>query len=216
MKKKILLSAIVALSVALLVAVGGTMAWLIDTSGDVVNTFTPTDVDIELSETIATPNNLPMVPGNTIAKDPKVTVYANSEKCYVFVKIVESGTVTVDGVQYSFDDYLEYAIATGWNEMSITTDTTTHNETVVLWRVVDKASNNQPFAVLANDQVTVKNTVTKQMMKKYTDSSIKLTFTAYAVQYDNVYDSTKTDLQNAGAAWAIAAGSNANPAPVVD
>ncbi|MBQ8258507.1 MAG: hypothetical protein IJY97_03000, partial [Clostridia bacterium] len=50
MKKKILISAIVALSLALLVAVGGTIAWLIDSDGNVVNTFTPSNVDVEVLE----------------------------------------------------------------------------------------------------------------------------------------------------------------------
>ena len=53
------------------------------------------------------------------------------------------------------------------------------------------------FAVLANNQVTVKNTVTKEMMDDLTSSTLPtLTFTAYAVQ--------KAGFTTAAAAWAEA------------
>ena len=51
------------------------------------------------------------------------------------------------------------------------------------------------FAVLAGNQVTVKDTVTKTMLNALTPATYPtLTFTAYAVQMDNVAD--------AAAAWA--------------
>lgn len=76
-------------SIALLVAVsmivgcviGGTLAWLTATTRPVTNTFTVGNVDITLAETTA---NYKMVPGNTIDKDPTVTVRAKSEACWLF------------------------------------------------------------------------------------------------------------------------------------
>ena len=50
MKKKILLASIIALSLALLVAVGGTIAYLFTDTQDVVNTFTYGDINITLQE----------------------------------------------------------------------------------------------------------------------------------------------------------------------
>ena len=81
MKKKVL--SIVAVVLVLCCAIGGTLAWLTDRTNPVVNTFTVGDINIELKESENL--NLKMVPGNTIAKDPKVTVKADSEACYLFV-----------------------------------------------------------------------------------------------------------------------------------
>ena len=59
----------------------------------------------------------------------------------------------------------------------------------VYYQVVDASTANQVFEVLNNNQVTVKDTVTKAQMEGIKDNTIAaptLTFTAYAVQHDNV------------------------------
>ena len=50
---------------------GGTVAWLIDKTGPVVNTFTFGDINIELDENTEGPYKI--VPGTDITKDPFVT-----------------------------------------------------------------------------------------------------------------------------------------------
>lgn len=87
MKKKATI-AVVALALVLCFAIGGTLAWLVDESDKVVNTFTYGDINIDLSET--TGEKYKMIPGNDITKDPKVTVEANSEACWLFVKVEKS------------------------------------------------------------------------------------------------------------------------------
>lgn len=98
---KKLVIAVVALSLALIAFAGTTLAWLISTPDPVTNTFTAGDVQITLDEAptssdgygvvIAgnrvTKNSYKLVPGRTYAKDPTVHVQANSEPCYVYVKI---------------------------------------------------------------------------------------------------------------------------------
>ena len=74
MKKKITLLLSLALAVA--IGIGGTLAWLTDKTESKVNTFTVGNIDIDLTETTT---NYKMVPGQTIDKDPKVTVEAGSE-----------------------------------------------------------------------------------------------------------------------------------------
>ena len=51
--------------------------------------------------------------------------------------------------------------------------------------MVDKSTTaDQPFSVLLNDKVTVKGTVTNEMMEAIgEDEEPTLTFTAYAIQY---------------------------------
>lgn len=170
MKKKATI-AVVALALVLCFAIGGTLAWLVDNSGPVVNTFTYGDINIELSET--TGEEYKMIPGNDITKDPKVTVEANSEACWLFVKVEKSD---------NYDDYLEnYTIATGWTALD--------GVAGVYYREVDAATAlaGEDYQVLAGDKVTVLDTVTKSMMEDIKNNVVDeptLTFTAYAVQKD--------------------------------
>ena len=173
---------IVALAVMLVVgcAVGGTLAWLTDTTGPVVNTFTVGNIDIDLAETTT---DFKMVPGATISKDPEVTVKAGSEACWLFVKVTESDNL---------DDFISYTIANGWTELT--------GVTGVYYREVgdlSAATTNEVYSVLTSDQVTVKNSVTKDMMDAITNQSATaptLTFKAYAVQ--------KAGFDTAADAWA--------------
>ena len=88
-------------------SVGGTIAWLTATTAPVVNTFTVGDINIDLTETEGKQTDgsykFKMVPGNTIAKDPKVTVEAGSEACWLFVKIEKSSNLD-SFITYSVDE----------------------------------------------------------------------------------------------------------------
>lgn len=171
MKKKTL---VLVLALTLLVAgvVGGTLAWLTDQTAEVKNTFTVGDINIGLTETTT---DYKMVPGNTIAKDPTVTVKANSEACWLFVKVTESANL---------DDFITYAIATGWTEL----------EAGVYYREVPASAADQTFSVLAGDAVTVKSDVTRAMLETAKTDAPTLTFKAYAIQKDH--------FATADAAWA--------------
>lgn len=169
------------LSMALLAggAVGGTVAWLTARTDPVVNTFTVGDIDITLTET---KKDFKMVPGNTIDKDPKVTVKANSEACWLFVKVEESENLGT---------YISWTIDGNWTIL----DATTYPG--VFYRSVDASDKDQVFPVLSNNQVKVKDSVTKAHMAALEGAALpKLTFTAYAVQKDG--------FANATLAWAEA------------
>lgn len=167
MKKKITLLLSLALAVA--IGIGGTLAWLTAKTDAVTNTFTVGNINIALEETTT---DYKMVPGKPIDKDPKVTVEAGSEACWLFVKIEESANL---------DSFIDYAIADGWTALT--------GVDGVYYREVAATADDMPFSVLANDQVTVKDTVTKAMMDEITAqtaSAPTLTFTAYAVQKDGL------------------------------
>lgn len=167
MKKKVL--SIVAVVLVLCCAIGGTLAWLTDKTASVTNTFTVGDINIELTETTT---NYKMVPGNTISKDPKVTVKANSEACWLFVKVEKSA---------NFDSFMTYDMADGWTELPSVTG--------VYYREVAATTAATDFSVLKGDSVSVKDTVTKADLNALTQNTFPtLTFTAYAVQKDNVAD----------------------------
>lgn len=172
------------LAVVLLLScvLGGTLAWLTAKTDEVKNTFTTSDITVTLEET---KNNFKMVPGWTIDKDPKATVGTGSEDCYLFVKVEETiGTVKVGDKAYTFGDFLEYTIADGWTQLTQDKDGNPITEKVY-YRVVDGTTNEfgKAYSVLKDDQVTVKGTVTKEMMNAVTEGNEpKLTFTAYASQ----------------------------------
>ena len=178
MKKKSL-ALFLALALVLVGAIGGTVAWLTDSSDEVVNTFTDSDINITLTET---KNDFKMVPGYTISKDPKVTVEAGSEKCYLFVKLEKST---------NFDSFLTYGMADGWTALPGVDN--------VYYRTVDASDADQGFAVLKDDQVTVKGSVTKEMMNGLTEANYpSLTVTAYASQFNK----NATETFTAAEAWA--------------
>ena len=169
MKKKSL-ALVLALAMIVVCVVGGTLAWLTATTGSVTNTFTYGDINITLAETTGT--SYKMIPGYTIDKDPKVTVKAGSEKCYLFVKVDKSA---------NFDNFMTCTIATGWTALD--------GVNGVYYRVVDTSTADQPFYVLAGNQVTVSGDVTKTMLNCLTEATQPtLTFTAYACQYNNSND----------------------------
>lgn len=180
MKKKTL-AIVIALALIIGLGTGMTLAWLTDVSKKVENTFTAGNVKIKLEETKKV---FKMVPGHTISKDPIVTVLGGSEKCYLFVKAVKGN---------DYDNFLDFPIDTAWTKL-----TGVDGVDDVWYQVVDANEADQAFHVLTNDQVTVKTTVTSEMIAALTGkNNPTLTFTAYASQYD------KADGQNftAQEAW---------------
>ncbi len=174
MKKKSFIM-VLALVLVFAVAVGGVVAWLTDKTDPVKNTFTVGDINIKLEETTTA---YKMVPGNAIAKDPTVTVKAGSEACWLFVEVEESE---------NFGTFMTYAMADGWKVLD--------GQTGVYYREVDATTADTSFAVLKDNQVTVRDTVTKTQLEEVkTANQPTLTFTAYAVQKDNIAD--------AATAWA--------------
>ena len=151
--------------------VAGTLAWLTDTTAPVVNTFTVGDINITLTESENL--DLKMVPGQSIKKDPKVTVKAGSEACWLFVKVEKSG---------NFDDFMTFEMADGWIALS--------GHAGVYYRNVDATNADTGFDVLKNNNVMVRDTVTKTMLEDAKTNAPTLTFTAYAVQKDGINDAT--------------------------
>ena len=175
---------LLALVLAIGCAVGGTLAWLISQTEPVVNTFTYGDINIGLTET--TGSDYTITPGVDIKKDPKVTVTAGSEDCWLFVKVEKK----------DWNNNVTYEIADGWNALQ--------GQTGVYYREVGAVTEDTSFNVLKENQVTVSDTLTKDEVDQLKGKNPTLTFTAYAVQKDG---ST-----NAADAWAkIPATTTTNP-----
>lgn len=102
------LTVLVALVLVIAMSVAGTMAYLTSTTGPVTNTFTVGKVNITLDEAKVdeygalvpnanrtNANTYKLIPGHSYTKDPTVHVAANSEDCYLFVK-VEDGLTAIE------------------------------------------------------------------------------------------------------------------------
>ena len=92
MKKKLTL--VVSLLLVMALSIGGTLAYLTDTSETITNTFTVGNVTISLAET--TGEEYKIIPGDTVKKDPTITVGDKSEDCYVYALIENGLTLTID------------------------------------------------------------------------------------------------------------------------
>lgn len=179
---------IVALAVMLIVGctIGGTLAWLTAQSETVTNTFTVGDINISLAETTGT--NYTFVPGDKLAKDPKVTVTRGSEDCYLFVRIKEQNNTVPN--QSTGEKVINWAIANGWTPVA------GHNG--YWYREVTSSDSDQVYTVLADGiatdtydgSVSVSTLVTKDMVNTLNTNTPKIIITAAAVQKANIADVT--------------------------
>lgn len=183
--------------------IGGTLAWLLDTTDKVTNTFKVGNIQIDLTET--TGSEYPMVPGHTNAKDPKVTVGSDSEDCYVFIKVVEEnnqieGLAGVEGIDNSAEKVLLYSVDSEWEPLD--------GQKNVYYQIVYKEDIDEEDGwsdyILTgsstgenqNGYVLVNENVTKEMMSSMAKAEPKLTFFAAAVQ---LYKTNNTEFTPAEA-----------------
>ena len=108
--------------------------------------------------------------------DPVVTVKANSEDCWLFIKIEKTA---------NFDTFLNYEMATGWTLL----------EDGVYYREVGATATDTDFTVIKENTVTADTNRTKEDYNDLT-ANLDLKFTAYAVQREGFDD--KAD------AWTVA------------
>ena len=88
MKKKTILVAAIAVMLVAALVVGGTLAYFTDKSDAKMNTFTMGNVGIDLTETAWHDNDdHTLIPGKFYDKNPTITVDANSQDAYVFLKL---------------------------------------------------------------------------------------------------------------------------------
>lgn len=183
--------AIVLAAVLLIGAVvGGTIAWLFDTSDTVTNTFTVGDINITLTETEGTKvgdsetnRDFAFLPGDTLAKDPKITVAANSEACYVYVKIEKENNQIG-----KINDIFDLQVASGWTQVTGKTNfwykevaATGSNPTEIYVLKGGDSTNN-------NGQVRISDKLTKEdvITINTADTKPAIKITAAAIQKSNL------------------------------
>lgn len=190
------LTMVLAFALIFALGIGATLAWLTATSGEVKNTFTTSDINITLTETTGgEKKEFKMVPGHTITKDPTVTVTADSEDCWLFVKIDEEHN-TIAGLE---GKVLSYSVITTGDKLWTQGNGTDIPENVYYQKV--QSTTEWTATVLTNNTVTVNANVTKAMMNAIDKNGTQptLTFTAYASQ---LYKTNGTEFTPAEA-WAV-------------
>ena len=180
--------------------VGTTFAWLVDKTDPIVNTFTVGDVEITLTETkgegTASARSFKMVPGKTIPKDPKVEVLADSEACWLFVKIEETNNTFATDKKF-----VTYAVGTNVEGKTWTLLQTEGNVSIYYIPVdATTAAAGVTYSVLNGDKVVINPEATADVLENAETLNPTLTFTAYAVQSEGV--------ASAAAAWNVATTGN--------
>ena len=175
MKKKNILLGALALILVAAVSVGGTLA-LLTASDNVVNTFTVGNVKIDLTEPNYDGDNQKLIPGTYIDKDPTVTVLADSENCYVRVKV----TVPAALANYVTLDYND-------------TDWTLDGDGYYRYKALVPASADNTQLPAVFTKVTIKEEVTGAQLEALGADDLKITVDAYAIQSASFAD--------ADAAW---------------
>lgn len=191
---------ILTLCAVLLVAASmlGTMAYL--TSQDqVVNTFTVGQVQITLDEE-DTDNSTPdadrdkanayhLLPGHTYTKDPTIHVDANSEDCFLFVKVENE----IADIEKAGTKVAEQMAKNGW--------VTVEGQTKVYVYVGKTTSATNPATVQAGtnvdvfEKLAIDGNVDNNTLNGYAGKTIKVT--AYAVQKDGFEGKTASQIWNA-------------------
>ena len=175
-------------------SVSGTVAWLVSKPESTVSTFTLGDINITLAESDFGSQPIKIIPGVDIKKDPKVTVMANSEACWLFVKVEERNWP--DFEEENGTRKVSYSVNNGWNVLT--------NNPGVYFREVsaEDAQKGIDYTVLAGNEscpsgvIKVSQELTKEEINSIRSSEKQpsLTFTAYAVQ--------RAGIDTAAAAWA--------------
>ena len=187
-RTRILLTAVAALLLVVM-AVGGTLAWLVDKSDVVTNTFKTTDIEITLTEA-ETDRDFEMIPGKEYSKTPIVTVDGDETNVDIWLFVQFDGKVNAD-------KYLNYTNALDGNGWTLVPDTDN-----VWYRPVADTTNDQSWHLITGDKVTIKPELTKHdgagaltMPEEFT-----MVYTAYAIQQEGFPEA------NIAAAWAAAQG----------
>lgn len=205
---------ILAMALAAVLLVGasvmGTMAWLSAETKTVTNTFSTSNIEIDMKESplnstkndgmtivnttpadddgwdnrVAEVNDYKMVPNFDLDKDPAVQVKKGSEPCYVFVKIEEINNVASAATDTTAAvKFLTYQLGDNWKQLKDVEGVyvyTDNNNTAV----VNAASGNIYLTdILKDNKVHVNEAITLPQMNSIGENNEpKLKLTAFATQ----------------------------------
>lgn len=210
-KKSVSMKVVVLLMAAVLLiggAVGGTLAWLLDKTDTVTNTFTVGNIDIDLKEhnlqadgtldqntEVTEEDTYKIIPGTSQPKDPFVRVEANSEACWVFIKVEEKNDADVY-IIYGIDTTVWTPLGDSYpgiyykDQAATTADVTLNilkDQKVSYSADLTKTQIDNLYDIVDDDAGNVIS-----MTMKNASELPKLEFTAYAIQKVNANGTTFT------------------------
>lgn len=200
------------MSLVAVISIGGTIAWLTDKTDAVTNTFTTADINIDLTETwnADDPNDsdtqfdhweAKLVPGTIYVKDPKVTVNAGSEACWLFVHVDAKNNnisfTNANNQTVTLNNVIDYSVLNGWKPVTWTANEETVAKDGYYYKEIDAttAKKGESYYVLtggtdqyANGKVKINEGLTKEMEDyiKTNSKEPEIVITAAAVQSENV------------------------------
>ena len=182
------------------VSVGATLAYLTSETEVVTNTFTVGNVNITLDETNTDGKDKNGAANTADTKDPQVHVDANSEDCYIFVK-VENAIAHLQPAYGDGKTIAEQMTAKGWVEVENVTNVWCY------YGLTEGQVNSKPAIVTAGSTVKVFDTFsiigdahnnTDGGDPKFNLADVKKTdtidITAYAIQADGLETYTAAQL----------------------
>lgn len=189
-----LISSAISLMLIVCFAITGTVAWLVDKTDTVEDTFTFGKVEIKLidannnvewSATVhknaydaglyTTENNegkFKLIPGATFDFNPAVQVVDGSEPCYIFVKIEP---------QSGLEKYTTINLGSGWVKVDGASNIYAYGTESVMTKT---SAGNKTTGFVYNGTLVVNSSVTSADVKDATDLTVKVT--AYAIQADHL------------------------------
>jgi hypothetical protein len=187
---KKLVVAVVALSLALVSVVGATLAFLIAESEEVVNTFTYGKIAINLWEnrvdedgyissgTVTSQTYVNVVPGDTLQKNPTVTIQGGSEDCYLYVLVTNN--LVLEGTNRVAPVATYHLIENSWEKVG-------EKGNAILYRCVKGGEVRQkPGDYTVFDTVTFNENLTVDDVAELAELDDRIVIQAYAHQADNV------------------------------
>lgn len=195
MTKKFVKAALIASCALVLMfaTIAGTIAYLTSTA-TIQNTFTSGKVKITLDNEVGEGVNVDaykLLPGKTYDYNPVVTVVADSEACYLFVKVVNNIANLEEENDENHKTIATQLAANGWEPLS--GDVYSYNRTVTSSNANQKVNVFKDFTISKDaDNENFENIATKN-----------IEITAYAVQADG--------FTTAANAWNATFGAQANP-----
>lgn len=173
-----MLLAVVSVFMILVCCASGSLAWLTASSAPSVSEFSVGKIDVTLKDDTNSADNTAavLIPGTTIARDPRVTVTGGSVDCWLFVRVDAANGA---------GDCLNWTPAEGWSKLESTAET-------VYYREVTASADDQMFQVVKDGTLTVKSDLTRTELASMNTPT--LSFTAYAFQ--------RAGFEEPAAAWA--------------
>lgn len=187
MKNKKLAVTMAAVAATVILALGGTMAYLTSVTDTLENKFTPgDDVKVKIVEPSWDETKAKITPGAVFDKDPTVIVEKQTEACYVRVKVVIPNKLASIMEPLVIND--KFTLDT--TRTAVGTDTTTYyynyNE------IVDADGSDINLPALFT-KVTIKKSANYNEYKNFTAADLHIDVTGQAVQ--------SAGFANADAAW---------------